>query len=100
MTNSSVPKGRILVVDDDADFLEMTESFLEENYEVSLAPSVPYPRERKIALLAQKHLASAEIAEAMGTTDRTIRTALSSIYMKFNIHSKWELANFDLESEG
>jgi hypothetical protein len=26
--NNSAPKGRILVIDDDADFLEMTESFL------------------------------------------------------------------------
>jgi DNA-binding CsgD family transcriptional regulator len=33
----------------------------------------------------------------MGTTDRTIRTALSSIYMKLDIHSKRELAGFDLE---
>jgi DNA-binding NarL/FixJ family response regulator len=172
MTNNSVPKGRILVVDDDADFFEMTESFLEETYEVSLAisggralellagglspdlilldvsmpgmdgyetlwrvsvldhtvgipvmfltginetaaelhlkqgrelkalyrerrkkkKSLPIPPltpwERKIALLAQTRLASAEIAEAMGTTDRTIRTALSSIYVKLDIHSK------------
>jgi CheY-like chemotaxis protein len=41
MTDSSVPemKGRILVIDDDEDFLEMTESFLDENYEVTLAVS-------------------------------------------------------------
>ncbi|MDR1507092.1 MAG: response regulator, partial [Treponema sp.] len=41
MTNSSAPKikGRILVIDDDEDFLEMTESFLDENYDVTLAAS-------------------------------------------------------------
>ena len=41
MTDNSVPgmKGRILVIDDDADFLEMTKSFLEENYKVTLADS-------------------------------------------------------------
>ena len=206
MTNNRAPN-RILVIDDDADFLEMTESFLEETYEVTLAASggralellaaglppdlilldvsmpgmdgyetlrninaldnaagipvifltgvnetaaelrglelgaVDYitkpfvkeillkrlelhlkqgrelkalyrerrkkkkprpippltPWERRIALLAQKRLTSAEIAEEMGTTDRTIRTALSSIYVKLDIHSKKELANLDLE---
>jgi DNA-binding NarL/FixJ family response regulator len=207
MTDNSVPKGRILIIDDDEDFLEMTESFLEENYEADLAVSgsqalelfakgytpdlilldvsmpgmdgyetlrrinaldnaagipvifltgmnetaaelrglelgaVDYitkpfvkeillkrmelhlkqgrelkslyrerrkrkkplaippltPWERKIALLAQKRLTGGEIAEEMGTTDRTIRTALSSIYRKLDIHSKRELADFDLE---
>jgi DNA-binding NarL/FixJ family response regulator len=209
MTDNSIlgMKSRILIVDDDEDFLEMTESFLEKNYEVTLAASgsgaleilaaglspdlilldvsmpgmdgyetlrniraldnaagvpvmfltgvnetaaelrglelgaVDYitkpfvkeillkrlelhlkqgrelaalyrerrkkkkplpippltPWERKIALLAQKRLTSGEIAGEMGTTDRTIRTALSSIYMKLNIHSKRELANLDLE---
>lgn len=206
MTNNRAPN-RILVIDDDEDFLEMTESFLEETYEVTLAASggralellaaglspdlilldvsmpgmdgyetlrninaldnaagipvifltginetaaelrglelgaVDYitkpfvkeillkrlelhlkqgrelkalyrerrkkkkprpippltPWERRIALLAQKRLTSAEIAEEMGTTDRTIRTALSSIYVKLDIHSKKELANLDLE---
>ncbi|MDR0709312.1 MAG: response regulator [Spirochaetaceae bacterium] len=205
--NTGGPKGRILIIDDDADFLEMTESFLEDQYEVSLALSgsralellagdytpdlilldvsmpgmdgyetlrrinaldhtagipvmfltginetaaelrglelgaVDYitkpfvkeillkrlelhlkqgrelkalyrerrkkkkplpippltPWERKIALLAQKRLTSAEIAGEMGTTDRTIRTALGSIYVKLDIHSKKELANLDLE---
>ena len=205
MTNNRAPN-RILVIDDDEDFLEMTESFLEETYEVTLAASggralellaaglspdlilldvsmpgmdgyetlrninaldnaagipvifltginetaaelrglelgaVDYitkpfvkeillkrlelhlkqgrelkalyrerrkkkkprpippltPWERRIALLAQKRLTSAEIAEEMGTTDRTIRTALSSIYVKLDIHSKKELANLDL----
>jgi DNA-binding NarL/FixJ family response regulator len=211
MTDSSVPKkkGRILVIDDDEDFLEMTESFLEENHEVTLAVSghgalellaqnytpdlilldvsmpgmdgyetlrniraldaaadIPVifltgmnettaelrglelgamdyitkpfvkeillkrlelhlkqgrelaalyrerrkkkkprpippltPWERKIALLAQKRLSGGEIAEEMGTTSRTIRTALGSVYMKLNIHSKRELANLDLESD-
>ncbi|MDR1286226.1 MAG: DNA-binding response regulator [Treponema sp.] len=207
MADSSVPKGRILIIDDDEDFLEMTESFLEGDYETSLAASgrgalellagdytpdlilldvfmpdmngyetlrnirtldsaagvpvmfltgvnetaaelrglelgaVDYitkpfvkeillkrlelhlkqgrelaalyrerrkkkkplsippltPWERKIALLAQKRLSGGEIAEAMGTTGRTIRTALSSIYMKLDIHSKRELAGLDLE---
>jgi putative two-component system response regulator len=209
MTNSSASKikSRILVIDDDEDFLEMTESFLDEDYDVTLAASgcgalellagglspdlilldismpgmdgyeplrninaldntaglpvmfltgmnetsaelrglelgaVDYitkpfvkeillkrlelrleqgrelaalyrerrkkkkplpippltPWERKIALLAQKRLTSGEIAGEMGTTDRTIRTALSSVYMKLNIHSKRELANLDLE---
>jgi DNA-binding NarL/FixJ family response regulator len=204
---NSMAKSRILVIDDDADFLEMTESFLEERYEVALAISgsraleilandytpdlilldvsmpgmdgyetlrnmnaldnaagipvmfltginetaaelrglelgaVDYitkpfvkeillkrlelhlkqgrelkalyrerrkkkkprpippltPWERKIALLAQKRLTGGEIAAEMGTTDRTIRTALCSIYMKLDIHSKRELADFDLE---
>jgi CheY-like chemotaxis protein/DNA-binding CsgD family transcriptional regulator len=207
--NNSAPRGRILVIDDDADFLEMTESLLEEDYEIALAISggqalellagaytpdlilldvsmpgmdgyetlrrisaldhtagipvmfvtginetaaelrglelgaVDYitkpfvkaillkrlelhlkqgrelkalyrerrkkkkplsmppltPWERKIALLAQKRLTGGEIAGEMGTTDRTIRTALGSIYLKLNIHSKRELANFDLEPD-
>jgi DNA-binding NarL/FixJ family response regulator len=209
MTNSAAPekKGRILIVDDDGDFLEMTESFLEENYEITLASSgngalkllaaglspdlilldvsmpgmdgyetlrniravdatagvpvmfltgvnetaaelrglelgaVDYitkpfvkeillkrlelhlkqgrelaalcrerrrkkkplpmppltPWERKIALLAQKRLTGGEIATEMGTTEGTIRTALGSVYMKLNIHSKRELACLDLE---
>ncbi|MDR1104819.1 MAG: DNA-binding response regulator [Treponema sp.] len=209
MTDSGMPKGRILIVDDDEDFLEMAESFLEGDYETALAASgrgalellagdytpdlilldvsmpdmngyetlrniralgnaagvpvmfltgvnetaaelrglelgaVDYitkpfvkeillkrlelhlkqgrelaalyrerrkkkkplsippltPWERKIALLAQKRLSGGEIAEAMGTTGRTIRTALSFIYMKLNIHSKRELADLDLESD-
>jgi DNA-binding NarL/FixJ family response regulator len=207
MTHNRAPKGRILVIDDDEDFLEMTESFLEEHYETALAISgsralellaaglspdlilldlsmpgmdgyetlrhinaidnaagipvifltginetaaelrglelgaVDYitkpfvkeillkrlelhlkqgrelkalyrerrkkkkplsippltPWERQIALLAQKRLTGGEIAQEMGTTDRTIRTALSTIYMKLDIHSKRELADFDLE---
>lgn len=208
MTNNNVPKSRILVIDDDRDFLEMTESFLEENYEAALAISgsqalellaaglspdlilldvsmpgmdgyetlrnisaldnaadvpvifltginetaaelrglelgaVDYitkpfvkeillkrlelhlrqgkelralhgerrkkkrpepmspltPWERKIALLAQKRLTGGEIAEKLGTTDGTIRTALNIIYSKLDIHSKRELANLDLET--
>jgi DNA-binding NarL/FixJ family response regulator len=62
---------------------------------LSIPPLTPW--ERKIALLAQKRLTGGEIAGEMGTTDRTIRTALSSIYLKLDIHSKRELANFDLE---
>jgi DNA-binding response OmpR family regulator len=39
MTHHRVPKGHILIIDDDEDFLEMTESFLEEDYETALALS-------------------------------------------------------------
>ncbi|MDR2499727.1 MAG: response regulator, partial [Treponema sp.] len=55
------------------------------------------PWERKIVFLAQKRLTGGEIAEEMGTTSRTIRTALSTIYAKLDIHSKRELASLDLE---
>jgi CheY-like chemotaxis protein/DNA-binding CsgD family transcriptional regulator len=54
------------------------------------------PWERKIAILAQKRLTSGEIAGEMGTTDGTIRTALCTIYIKLDIHSKRDLANLDL----
>jgi DNA-binding response OmpR family regulator len=64
---------------------------------LSIPPLTPW--ERKIALLAQKRLTSAEIAGEMGTTGGTIRTALGSVYMKLNIHSKRELANLDLEQD-
>jgi DNA-binding NarL/FixJ family response regulator len=60
-----------------------------------MAPLTPW--ERKIALLAQKRLSSAEIAGEMGTTGGTIRTALNAIYIKLDIHSKRELVNLDLE---
>jgi DNA-binding NarL/FixJ family response regulator len=58
------------------------------------------PWEREIALLAQKRLSSAEIAGQMLTTGGTIRTALSSIYTKLDIHSKRELSGLDLENGG
>jgi DNA-binding NarL/FixJ family response regulator len=209
MTHDRAPKSRILVIDDDEDFLEMTESFLEEHYETALAVSgsqalellaaglspdlilldlsmpgmdgyetlrkmnaldntagvpvvfltginetaaelrglelgaVDYitkpfvkeillkrlelhlkqgrelkslyrerrqkkkslsippltPWERKIALLAQKRLTGGEIAEKMKTTKGTIRTALNAIYSKLDVHSKRELADFDLEKD-
>ena len=57
------------------------------------------PWEKKIALLAQKRLTGGEIAEKMGTTGGTIRTALNSIYLKLEIHSKRELVDLDLETE-
>jgi DNA-binding response OmpR family regulator len=56
------------------------------------------PWEKKISLLAQKRFTSGEIAEQMGTTSGTIRTALNTIYVKLNIHSKRELADLDLET--
>jgi hypothetical protein len=40
-----------------------------------------------------------EIAERMQTTEGTIRTALNVIYIKLDIHSKKELADFDPEAE-
>jgi DNA-binding NarL/FixJ family response regulator len=39
------------------------------------------------------------MAEDMETTEGTIRTALNTIYIKLDIHSKRELANLDLETE-
>jgi DNA-binding response OmpR family regulator len=57
------------------------------------------PWEKKIALLAQKRLTGGEIAEKLGTTDGTIRTALNVIYLKLDIHSKRELVDLDLETE-
>jgi LuxR family maltose regulon positive regulatory protein len=57
------------------------------------------PWEKKIALLAQRRLTGGEIAEQLKTTEGTIRTALNVIYIKLDIHSKKELADFDLETE-
>jgi DNA-binding NarL/FixJ family response regulator len=57
------------------------------------------PWEKKIALLAQKRLTGGEIAEQLETTEGTIRTALNAIYSKLDIHSKRELADFDLEKD-
>jgi DNA-binding NarL/FixJ family response regulator len=62
----------------------------------SMKPLTPW--EKKIALLAQKRLTGGEIAEKLETTEGTIRTALNAIYNKLNIHSKRELAEFDLET--
>ncbi|MDR1418927.1 MAG: LuxR C-terminal-related transcriptional regulator [Treponema sp.] len=59
---------------------------------LTIPPLTPW--ERKIALLAQKRLTGAEIAGEIGTTEGTIRTALGSVYMKLDIHSKRELAGF------
>jgi DNA-binding response OmpR family regulator len=56
------------------------------------------PWEKKIAFFAQKRLTSGEIAEKLETTEGTIRTALNVIYIKLDIHSKRELADFDLET--
>jgi DNA-binding response OmpR family regulator len=55
------------------------------------------PWEKKIAFFAQKRLTGGEIAEKLATTEGTIRTALNAIYSKLDIHSKRELADFDLE---
>jgi DNA-binding response OmpR family regulator len=61
----------------------------------SIPPLTPW--EWQIALLAQKRLTGGEIAERLKTTEGTIRTALNAIYSKLDIHSKRELADFDLE---
>ncbi|MDR0623657.1 MAG: response regulator [Treponema sp.] len=63
----------------------------------SMTPLTPW--EKKIALLAQKRLTSGEIAENLKTTEGTIRTALNTIYIKLDIHSKRKLADFDLEKD-
>jgi DNA-binding NarL/FixJ family response regulator len=62
-----------------------------------LAPLTPW--EKKIALLARQRLTGGEIAEQLNTTKGTIRTALNAIYNKLDIHSKRELADFDLEKD-
>jgi DNA-binding NarL/FixJ family response regulator len=62
-----------------------------------LTPLTPW--EKKIALLARKRLTGGEIAEQLNTTKGTIRTALSAIYGKLDIHSKRELADFDLDKD-
>jgi DNA-binding NarL/FixJ family response regulator len=54
------------------------------------------PWERKIALLAQQRLSAPEIAEKMGITENTAKSALRSIYGKLDIHSKRSLAELDL----
>ena len=54
------------------------------------------PWERKIALLAQQRLTAPEIAEKMGITENTAKSALRSIYGKLDIHSKRSLAELDL----
>jgi DNA-binding response OmpR family regulator len=54
------------------------------------------PWERKIALLAQQRLTAPEIAEKMGITENTVKSALRSIYGKLDIHSKRHLAELDL----
>ena len=54
------------------------------------------PRERDVALLAQKRLSAKEIAEALFITESTVRSALKTIYNKLDIHSKAELAHMDL----
>jgi DNA-binding response OmpR family regulator len=54
------------------------------------------PWERKIALLAQRRLSAPEIAEKMGITENTAKSALRSIYGKLDIHSKRSLAELDL----
>jgi CheY-like chemotaxis protein/DNA-binding CsgD family transcriptional regulator len=54
------------------------------------------PWEREIALHLKQWLTAAQIAERMGTTENTIRTATKSIYQKLNIHSKGELADIEL----
>jgi DNA-binding response OmpR family regulator len=61
-----------------------------------MSPLTPW--EKKIALLAQKRLTGGEIAEKMGTTAGTIRTALNIIYLKLGIHSKRDLVDLDLEA--
>jgi DNA-binding NarL/FixJ family response regulator len=61
-------------------------------------PFPPFtPWERRIAHLARRRLTVWEMAQEMGITENTVKSALKSIYGKLDIHSKLQLADLDLE---
>ena len=50
------------------------------------------PREREVALLAQRRVSTKEIAQALSISPATVRNTLSKIYSKLDITSKAELS--------
>lgn len=54
------------------------------------------PREREIALLAQKRWSAKEIGEKLFISDTTVRATLRNVYRKLGVHSRAELSKLDL----
>jgi DNA-binding response OmpR family regulator len=76
---------------------ELAQVYRERRKKKKPEPHTPLtPWELNIARFAQQRLTSTEIAKRMETTAGTIRTALNTVYIKLDIHSKRELADLDL----